>query len=178
MIKRLIFLTIILIGTSSVFAGPNEMERLRPYYMKALHNCEYVEEVYEMFEAVKNPSAKLLAYKAALQAIMTKTTWNVFKKISYLNDCQASFNKAMELEPNNIEVRFMRLSVEHEIPAYLGYSTHMEEDKKFVVENIHQFNPYKLDPQILEEILAFVRNSNRFSPSEILLFEDRLASIN
>ncbi len=144
--------------------------------MKALHDFEFAPAVYEKFEAVENPSAKLLAFKGALEAIMTRTTWNVFKKIQYLNKSQVSFNKAIDMEPNNVEVRFMRLSVEHEIPSYLGYSTHMKEDKEFIIKHISQFNPLKMDPQILKEILAFVRKSGHFSNTEILLFEGLFAS--
>mgnify|MGYP003682827335 FL=1 len=70
----------------------------------------------------------------------------------------------------------MRLSVEHEIPSYLGYSTHMKEDKEFVVKHIAQFNPLKMDRQILKEILAFVQKSGHFSKTEIMLFETVFAS--
>ena len=152
------------------------LEELRPKYMKALHDYEEAPDVYELFEAVENPSAKLLAYRGALEAIMTKTTWNIFKKLSFLSDCQDTFNEAIAMAPNNIEVRFMRLSVEHEIPYYLGFSSHMKEDKEFVVKNINQFDPLKIDPEILVEILGFVNKSGRFTNEEILLFENVFAS--
>jgi hypothetical protein len=145
--------------------------------MKALHDFEFAPGVYEKFEAVENPSAKLLAYKGALEAIMTRTTWNVFKKIGYLNKSQESFQEAYALEPNNVEVRFMRLSVEHSIPSYLGYSIHMVEDKNFVVKHVKDFNHLKMDRQILKEILGFVKKSGHFNSEEILLFEDLFASI-
>lgn len=152
------------------------LEKLRPSYMKALHDYAYAPAVYDQFLKVENPSAKLLAYRGALEAIMTKTTWNFFKKIGYLNKCKASFEEAIEKDPKNIEVRFLRLSVEHEIPSYLGYSEHLEEDQKFVVENILLFDPLKMEASILEEILLFVRNSGRFSQEEVLLFERLFAS--
>lgn len=166
----------IFISVSSLIANDSILEKLRPEYMKALHDFEFAPAVYEKFEAVENPSARLLGYKGALEAIMTRTTWNVFKKIGYLNKSQISFNKAVEIDPNNVEVRFMRLSVEHEIPGYLGYSSHMKEDKEFVVKHITQFNPSKMDQQILKEILAFVKKSGHFSNTEILLFEGFFAS--
>lgn len=176
--KKLFFILVSLFISCSVLkASESLLEKLRPEYMKALHDFELAPAVYEKFEAIENPSAKLLAYKGALEAIMTKTTWNVFKKISFLNKSQKSFEEAIELAPNNVEVRFMRLSVEHSIPNYLGYSTHIQEDKEFVVKHISDFNPLKMDPQILKEILGFVQKSGYFSKAEIILFKNFFASI-
>ncbi|KAA3648501.1 MAG: hypothetical protein DWP98_08660 [Bacteroidetes bacterium] len=176
--KKILFIVFaFFLCTSAVNSQDALLDKLRPEYMKALHDIDLAPAVYLKFEAIENPSAKILAYKGALEAIMTRTTWNVFKKIGYLNKSQLSFNKAVELEPNNVEVRFMRLSVEHEIPSYLGYSTHMEEDKAFVVKHIAKFNPMNLDQQIMKEILVFVQKSGRFSQAEILLFENVFASL-
>jgi hypothetical protein len=176
--KRILCSLISIVFFSS-FSWANEgiLDKLRPEYMKALHNFDFAPAVYEKFEAVENPSAKLLAYKGALEAIMTRTTWNVFKKIGFLNKSQETFEEAIALDSNNVEVRFMRLSVEHSIPGYLGYSVHMKKDKKFVVSHISEFNPVKMDPQILKEILNFVQKSGHFSAAEISLFKGVFTSI-
>ncbi|MDA9312083.1 hypothetical protein N9515_03725 [Vicingaceae bacterium] len=50
-------------------------------------------KVYRKFLQVESPSAKILAYQVALEAIMTKTTWNIFKKLSYLCKSEESFKK-------------------------------------------------------------------------------------
>ncbi len=139
--------------------------------MKALHNYSFAENVYSRFKAVDNPSAKIYAYKGALEAIMTKTTWNVVKKLSYLRASQESFEKAVELAPNDLEVRYMRLAVEHEIPRFLGMSEHIEEDKKFVINHLHQFNPTYLPASVRKEIVGFAKKCGYFSKLQIALFE-------
>jgi hypothetical protein len=50
----------------------------RPEYLTALSDYLNAPKVYESFLKVENPSAQILAYQGALEAIMTKTTWNIF----------------------------------------------------------------------------------------------------
>jgi len=159
----------------TVFAIPENLEDLRARYMIALHNHEKVEEVYKFFLTVEEPSAKAMAYKGALEAIMTKTTWNIFKKMSFLRDSEASFNQAIQKSPNDVEIRFMRLAVQHEIPEYVGFSKDMETDRKFIVNHIEEFNVSTLPQQTLSEILSFMKRCNRFTSDQIEKFRGILA---
>ena len=174
MLKCLLSLTLIL-TLSFGFAQNNQLVELRKEYIEALHDCEEAERVYDIFLAVENPTGKMLAYRGALEAIMTKTTWNLFKKINYLNKSEASFHKAIEKAPNDVEIRFMRMAVQYEIPEYLGYSEDMEEDRKFIVKNIDNFDPATLEHETLAEILGFMEKCNRFTPDQIEKFKGILA---
>ncbi|MEQ8625653.1 MAG: hypothetical protein RJQ00_02435 [Vicingaceae bacterium] len=170
-----LFTLVLLMSFSFGFAQNNKLVELRTSYIEALHDCDEAERVYDIFLAVENPSAKMLAYRAALEAIMTKTTWNLFKKINYLNKSETSFNKAIEMAPDDVEIRFMRMAVQYEIPEYLGYSEDMEEDRKFIVKNIDKFNPATLEHETLLAILDFMKKCNRFTPDQIEKFKGILA---
>lgn len=146
--------------------------------MTALHDCSKAENVYQLFTQVDQPTAKMLAYKGALEAIMTKTTRNVFKKLSYLNDSENTFEKAISMAPNDLEVRFMRLAVEHEIPRFLGMSDHIEEDIEFIVKNLSIFKPNDLPYSVRREIIGFAKQSGYFTNSEIAVFEMVMANKN
>lgn len=116
-----------------------------------------------------------MAYQGALEAIMTKTTWNIFKKMSYLNKSEESFKRAVKLAPNDIEIRFMRLAVQYEIPEYLGYSRDMESDRKFIVQNIASFKAQSIPIALRQQIVGFMFRSMLFTPSEIEKFKLTLA---
>ena len=148
---------------------------MRTQYLTALRDYLNAPKVYEAFLKVEEPTAKILAYQGALEAIMTKTTWNIFKKMSYLNKSEESFKLAVKKAPNDIEIRFMRLAVQYEIPEYLGYSKDMESDKAFVVKNIAQFKANTIPPKVREQIVGFVFRSQLFTASEIEKFKLSLA---
>ncbi len=173
--KRTVLIGLLFFLSSTLTFGGSDLKELRAQYFTALKDASLAPTVYEQFLMQENPSAKMLAYQSALEAIMTKTTWNLFKRINYLNKSEKTMDKAVSMEPNNVEVRFMRLAVEHQIPYYLGYSKHLDEDKAFIIKHISEFNPLNLDPIISAEILRFVQESGRFSKPEALLFKLHLA---
>lgn len=151
------------------------LDDLRAKYMTALYDQNKVEEVYHFFLEIEEPSAKILAYRGALEAIMTKTTWNIFKKIGYLNKSEASFKEAIRKSPNDIEIRFMRLAVQYEIPEYLGFSNEKEEDRSFIVANISRFDASNFSMPVLEVIHGFMIKSNYFTKEQILNVKRYLA---
>ena len=159
------------------FTNPNEssLSSLRTEYLEALRDYLNAQKVYESFLKVEQPTAKILAYQGALEAIMTKTTWNIFKKMSYLNKSEESFKRAVKLALNDIEIRFMRLAVQYEIPEYLGYSRDMESDRKFIVQNIASFKAQSIPIALWQQIVGFMFRSKLFTPSEIEKFKLTLA---
>lgn len=177
MLKRIVLISFFLSTgyLSSVKANPDNIVELRQQYLKALHNCDYAPEVYEKFQSIKEPTAQMLAYRGALEAIMTKTTWNVFKKLGFLKRSEASFNEAIRIAPNNVEIRFMRMAVQYEIPEYLGYSDDMETDRKFIIEHIDEFNPAEFSYGTLTEIFGFMKKCGRFTTDQIEKFKGILA---
>ena len=139
---------------------------VRAKYLVALHDCQFAEETYEYFLSIPEPSASIIAYKGALEAILTKTTWNPFKKFAYLKESKISFSKAVEMDPNLLEIRFLRMAVQYEIPSYLGFSDELKVDLAFILENYIKFNPKKYSAEVLNEIIGFVDKCQYFSGEE------------
>ncbi len=158
-------------------SSANNYEDVRDRYFEALRNTDIALALYEEdYENMQEKDALLLAYKGALEAVLTKTTWNVFKKMNYLRQSSSTLNKAISLDPKNVEVRFLRMAVQCEIPSYLGYSENIEEDRKYILHHIADFNFEKLDPKIQCEIMKFFTNCDRFNKSEIFVLKKSMAS--
>lgn len=171
--------SILIIGIITFVLSTNckaqSVDELRKRYMAGLHNIDSTPGVYDVFKKVENPSGKILGYTAALEAIMTKTTWNVFKKMTFLRKSEASFAKAVEKAPNDIEVRFMRMAVQFEIPEYLGFSEDIETDRKFIIANIDNFDTNGIPSETIDEILGFMVRCDKFTDSQIEKFRGLLA---
>lgn len=126
---------------------------------------------------ISNPNALELAYRAATQAILAKPGWNIFKKLGYLRHSRESFLQAIEMDMKDVEIRFLRLSVEHHIPHYLGFSPHIAHDKQVIMENIERFKQKELPQEISDYIIRFSVESGIYTNEEIeqlrYLFENR-----
>lgn len=174
--KFLVLISLFL--SANFFEGPasSTYDGVRIKYFAALKDSEKALHLYEEdYEGIQEKDALILAYKGALEALLTKTTWNFIKKISYLKESRTTFDKAYKLDPNNVEVRFLRLAVESQIPSYLGFSEHVDQDRKFVLSHLNQFNFNELDSDIQEEILSFFINCEEFNSADIRKIKTQLA---
>ena len=69
---------------------------------------------------------------------------------------------AIQEEPENIEIRFVRLSLQQNSPKILKYNKHLEDDKSFVLSNFNQIQSLELKSYIKDYIL----HSNNFTEEE------------
>lgn len=95
--------------------------------------------LYDAFEKTDCSTDNLLVgYHGAVLLGMARHDANVFKKMGYFNDGKELLEKSIKTEPENIELRFLRLTIQTNIPSFLGYSESKESDKKFVVSHLEE----------------------------------------
>ena len=100
----------------------------------------------------QNNTETQLAYLGALQTIWANHTPNPVAKLSTFRRGKSNIEKAVKNAPNNIEIRFLRHSVQKNIPQFLGYSQHIEEDRTFLQKNHNRVTDPDLK-QLIEETL-------------------------
>jgi len=94
-------------------------------------------KMHETFEKTDiSGSNLLLGYKGAVEMGVGRHHPNVFKKMGYFSDGKENLEKAIEKDPKNIELRFLRLTIQTNLPGFLGYGESKEIDKLFVLENL------------------------------------------
>ena len=78
----------------------------------------------------------LLGYKGAVELGMARHHPNPFKKMGYFGDGKEWLEKSISIDPESIELRFLRLTIQTNLPTFLGYSDEKEKDKAFVLNHI------------------------------------------
>ena len=105
---------------------------LRRHYEQAAADKAAGEKFYQLLADYKDRDALVLGYKAAAEAIRARDA-SMFNKLSYVQDAARTFEQAVGLDPKNPEIRFLRFSVESNLPAFLGLSKHVDEDKELLL---------------------------------------------
>ncbi|WP_437919761.1 hypothetical protein [Sphingobacterium sp. LRF_L2] len=104
-------------------------------------------------------------YEAAYHMFMAKHIGNPLKKMSYFKDGKNMLEKEISGNPNNVELRYIRLCIQYYIPSYLGYKDNIEEDKEFLVNNL-----YKLSDKETKDLLyTYLKGAKMYSDSELAL---------
>lgn len=106
----------------------------------------------------KNPV--LMAYRGAAISTtanckkMPSAKWNTF------NEGKALIEKAVAYAPNDIEVRFLRFTIQSNIPGFLNYN-HLVEDKRFIINTIKSDPLAVKSDSFISVILTFLRDSDQ-----------------
>lgn len=149
-----------------------EISEIRTYYEQASENVE-MRNILDHFlnnEAdLKNDL--LLAYKAAMQGIKANHSRSPFDKLNYLKKALYDFKKAVQINPENIEIRFLRFTIEHNIPSILGMDGDIESDKKKIIAGIENAN---LEEALKKKIIKYLIKSGRCSKKEIEILNAKL----
>lgn len=79
-----------------------------------------------------------IAYYGAYQTIWAKHVFNPIDKLNTFNKGKRNINKAALLSPDNIDVIFVRHSVQKNCPAFLGYRSNLKEDEAFLKQHLQE----------------------------------------
>ena len=89
-------------------------------------------------------------YSGAFTMVMARHTANPFKKLRYFRDGKALLERAIKASPQDTELRFLRLSLQHNLPAILNYSTAIKTDTEFVLRNFKRIKATDLRKIIVD----------------------------
>ncbi len=130
-------LAILLVFLSTTAEDVISLEEIRSSYKICNESKEKAEQFFELTnKASQNKGAIYKGYHGAALALKASYSWNPFNKLSYFNKGKKMIDEAIQLEPDNIELRMIRLSIQSNAPKIAGYYQNIEEDKKFMLENI------------------------------------------
>ena len=85
----------------------------------------------DAFNKTKKPLYE--AFFAVGNFFMAKHAVNPLSKYSYFNKGKKALENAVNKDPNNLEIRFMRYISQEQTPAFLGYNKDLKNDKNFIL---------------------------------------------
>ena len=141
------------------------LTELRARYKNAVEDEKETDALFKVVSANEN-DAVFLAYKAGLESIKAKHAFNPAKKLHYVGTSMKTFERAVQKDPDNIEIRYLRFVIQFHVPSFMGYSKNLDEDKAVIVKNFSKAEKYNIDIKYLQEIAGFMIYSKKCSASE------------
>lgn len=154
-----------------------DLTEIREGYFHSSFGKDKIAGFNEQLLKIEKRTAIVVAYDAATKAILTRTTWNWFKKLEYLDESRMLFEQAVKMDSTDVEIRFLRFTVEDRIPFYLGYSDHMEFDKSVILKNIDNYDVENINPEILQFLQMRLKESGEFSEEELKMLSRKLNNL-
>lgn len=127
---------------------------------KAFDNEKDCIELYNKLVRVKNPEPVLKGYVGAVNIARSRHA-PLLDKREFLKEGIRQLEAAIKEKPGNTELLFLRLTIQLNLPSFLGYNDNIDADKKFVMDN------YTIAPPHLKERIAnFIKESDYFTAEE------------
>ena len=139
------------------------ISEVRKMYKKASKSKEATIELHSKLATLKSTDNYiLLAYKAASLTLMAKHAKGFKSKKSYFKEGATLLESIIVKHPNDLELRFIRLTIQENSPKIVRYKKNINDDKLFIYSNLKTNKDLKLK----ENIKVYVLESKSFSTEE------------
>ncbi|HTO14373.1 MAG TPA: hypothetical protein VLZ83_01310 [Edaphocola sp.] len=110
----------------------SDLEVVRSNYNKLVSDKVMCEKMIDELVKTKEQSPVYLAYLGAAQTIWANHVFSPINKLNTFKKGRENIEKAIGRSPNNVEIRFIRLSVQKNAPSFLGYKSNIQQDTEFI----------------------------------------------
>ncbi|MEO8795190.1 MAG: hypothetical protein ABI390_06955, partial [Daejeonella sp.] len=148
-----------------------EIKEIKQAMIRAVESPKITDSLYMELTSKKSPTALVTAYIGTLEALKAKHSWNPYNKMKFVAQSQKTLQNAIEKDPHNIEIRFMRFSIQHFTPAFLGYSKELSIDRKEIVKLFKRKSFGVADSGLISNIAKFMIDSKRCSPADLAVLK-------
>ncbi len=109
----------------------------------------------------------LAGYSGMSWMIKANHAFNPYNKLSYFFKGKDLLNGAIEADPKNVELRFLRYCVQTNAPGFLAYSGNISSDKNVIITGYSAITDIDLKKRIKEYML----NSKDCTATEKKIFQ-------
>ncbi|WP_435262532.1 hypothetical protein [Tenacibaculum sp. nBUS_03] len=104
-----------------------------PDYVQSYHAAKTKKQEVEFINKYKSSSKiSILGYVVSLEMKQAKYKFFPWKKLSIFNKGKKRLESLIKRHPDNIDLRYLRLVIQENIPSLLNYKLNIKEDKLFL----------------------------------------------
>ncbi len=155
-------ITALLISASSVTSshaqsrGDNALE-LRQRFYAAADDQEAAQAFFDELELVDEPISPLtLGYKGMASLLRARDSLWPHLKFHHFVRGRELLERAIARAPENVELRFLRYTVQLNAPVFLNYRMNLEQDKAQLLTAVVQNDASNIDADLRDRILEFM----------------------
>jgi hypothetical protein len=162
---------------TQVKAQQPDLKVLRKQMVVAVEKSKTTDSLYSNLSNLKDKNGITNGFIAALLALKAKHAWNPYSKIKYLNRSQKVFKEAVAADPHNIEIRFMRFSIEHNVPSFTGFNKELTVDAEDIIAQLDKKNYGSADKEMAIAIIKFLIHSKRCTAAQNQVLNKHLTEL-
>lgn len=136
--KQLFFLVLFILAQQFSLLGNTlpikELRRMFDRSTRSEQECERMIKALDTYNEKNNPL--YYGYKAGAVMMMAKHVINPFTKLSYFKKGKNMLESAIKTDKNNLELRFLRYTIQTNVPGFLNYGQNQRQDREFIISSL------------------------------------------
>ena len=158
-----LFIILIMLSSNNAFLNSPSEKEVRDLYKKAANQETACKDLIALLEPYTEKNNIVLAgYKACATMMMANYVFFPINKLQKFSEGKELLEKSISQDPYNIEVRFLRFTVQTSSPSFLGYNKSIESDKVFLINSLSKMNSSDLKKMII----SFLSESSYVNSNE------------
>jgi len=144
-----------------LLCGPtkDDMAVLRKLLPEAA-TCETkAEHLNACLDSLRTDKAVITGYKGVVKILLCQYTRNPIKIWEHFSSGKTMLEKALEKEPGNVELHFLRFTVQTHVPQITCYTGQIESDKKMLLQYLTCANNDHADADLRTMITSYLLQS-------------------
>jgi len=171
------FLFCVTLSAFSALKQKTDITEIRKQMLRAINSSKVTDSLYSNLRIISKKPPLVTAYVGALEALKAKNSWNPYNKIKYLNISGKTVDEAVNASPNDMEIRFIRFSIQSNLPHFLGLDKDITADKTEIIKQLQQKHYGSADKVFVQNIIKFMIDSKQCTPHEISILHEQLAAL-
>ena len=147
---------VVVIPTTAASAQTSELAALRVLYYRASNEMQAANEFYGKLKSIDETRPLWLGYKGMASFMLARHVRNPLSKLKHFLEGQDILEKSIKLAPANLELRYLRFSVQTSAPEFLNYRRNILQDKKILLEALFKPKIHKLDEDLRQRIVRYM----------------------
>ena len=130
-------------------SGDTRLLDIRNLFYQATEESESADLLNEILtQPLMSKDMTFRGYKGMSFILLSKHAYNPYNKISYFTKGSAILDQAIQEDNENIELRFLRYTIQSEAPIFLNYRSELSLDLKFIQTQINNLKDFDLKKRI------------------------------
>ena len=172
---RSFLLSLALIVSLDLVSQPLSRQELRDWFLSATTRKSALDSFKNRLEKIDSKSPVQECYYGICCALNIQYTSGMWGKIKLVNQSYDLLCEAVNRDPSDPELRFMRLTFEHFLPGFLGMSKDIPNDLAIIFSHADFVAD---NPALRKKALEFLATTHRCNADQNKLLQHQLADLN
>lgn len=152
--KKIVFIFFLLLSAAS-FSQVITPDALRREYAQVKTDSASCAKLYKKIVKSNNADVITTAYRGAITAAIANYSNDKNEKLKLFNTGKKLLEQSIATDSSNIEMRFLRYTVQTSAPKALGYNKQLKSDKNFILKNYSSISNIAVKNMIKSFLLQY-----------------------